>query len=141
VFSKYFGLALGLALGMTVVTTALAAEPVAQHNTNALWFENWGDLSNAELKVSMPNGEITSIQAPAGTPVFQLTGPGIQDGVYAYELTAATSEQVETVNQIDNGRGENASSSAAKPFYMNGAFHVTRGVIVTPESINEDNDG
>ena len=134
------GLVFSLALGLMSVSSALAAEPVAQHNTNAFWFENWGDLSNAQLKVSLPGGKISSVQAPVGTPVFQLTGTDIQDGVYAYELTAATSEQVEIVNPINNGRGDNAASSAAKPFYMTGVFHVQRGVIVTPETKTEDGD-
>jgi len=134
------GLILGLALGLATASTALAAKPVVQHNTNALWFENWDDLSNAELKVSIPGGKVSSVQATAGIPVFQLTGSDIQDGIYAFGLTAATSELVEIVNPIDNGRGDNAASSAVKSFYMTGVFHVQRGVIVPPETKTEDGD-
>jgi len=131
---------LALALVLGGMAPVAAAEPVPQHNTNAFWFENWGDLSNAELRIRMPNGEITNVQAGAGTPVFQLSGQGILDGVYTYELTAATSEKAEVVNQIDNGRGSDASGSAFKPFYKTGSFQVSRGVIVTPETLNEDGD-
>lgn len=129
-----------MALALFMASSALGAEPVAQHNTSALWFENWGDLRNAQLRVVMPNGKIEDVQAATGTPVFQFSGPGIQDGVYSYELSAATSEEVEIVNKIDNGRGEQASDKVAKPFYMTGVFHVSRGVIVTPETLSEDGD-
>jgi hypothetical protein len=134
------GLILGLALGLATASTALAAEPVAQHNTNALWFENWGDLTNATLKVSAPNGQMTSIESSAGTPVFQLAGTAVADGVYSYELYAATSEKAEIVNQVDNGRGDAASGSQSIPFYLSGAFQVERGVIITPEALTEDGD-
>lgn len=127
-------------MGMMFAAVGSAAEPVQQHNTNALWFENWGDMTNAMLKVSAPNGQMTSVETSSGTPVFQLTGPGIVDGMYSYELSAATSEKTEIVNQIDNGRGDNASTTEAVPFYMTGAFQVSRGVIVTPESVTEDGD-
>lgn len=125
---------------MCSASAAFSAEPVAQHNTNAFWFENWGDLSNGALRVVMPNGKMSDVQASSGTPVFQLSGTDVQDGVYAYELTAATSEQTEITNPINNGRGDKASNTAAKPFYMNGVFHVSRGVIITPEIISEDGD-
>lgn len=129
-----------VALAILAGGAGRAAEPVGQHNTNAFWFDNWGDLTNARLTVSMPNGRIESVEAAAGTPVFQLTGPNVLDGVYAYELSAATGEKVEIVNPIDNGRGDSAATTANKPFYLTGAFHVSRGVIVTPETLNEDGD-
>lgn len=128
-------------LAITVGSPAFAADPVEQHNSNALWFENWIGLSNATLKVATPNGELTEIFVASGTPVFELTGRDVLDGVYRYELTAATEEKVKIVNQVDNGRGDAASDSHAKPFYLNGVFVVSRGAIIQQTEEKEENDG
>jgi len=118
---------------------ALAASPVEQHNSNAVWFENWTGLRNASLVVAAPDGTLITIEAITGTPVFQLSGATILDGIYRYELVAATEEQVKIINPQNNGRGEAQTDSKAKPFHMNGHFTVSRGVIITPEEITEDN--
>jgi len=118
-------------------TAVWAATPVKQHNSNALWFENWTGLSNATLVVSAPDGTLTTVEAAAGTPVFQLSGAEVLDGIYRFELRAATDEQVKIINPQNNGRGEAQSDSAAKPYYMDGSFTVSRGVIITPEDISE----
>ncbi|MEP2718085.1 hypothetical protein [Pseudophaeobacter sp.] len=135
--SRLIGLGLSLGLGLATAATALTVDPVEQHNSNAVWFENWSGLSNAQLVVSAPNGKVTEVFAASGTPVFELERGATLDGIYRYELKAATEEQVEIANPIDNGRAEIASSQA-KAFYMNGSFVVSRGVIITPEEIQED---
>ncbi|PCJ07317.1 MAG: hypothetical protein COB16_11565 [Rhodobacteraceae bacterium] len=116
---------------------ALAATPVEQHNSNAIWFENWTGLRNATLVVSAPDGSLTTVEAAAGTPVFQLSGAEILDGIYRFELRAATDEQIKILNPQNNGRGEAQLDSKAKPFYMSGHFTVSRGVIIIPEEISE----
>ena len=118
---------------------AWAADPVPQHNSDAVWFENWTGLSNATLKVSAPNGKITAIQTPSGTPVFKLDRAEAMDGVYRYELSAATDEKEKIINPIDNGRGDAEQDSAAVPFYLTGQFVVSRGAIITPEEVKEEN--
>ena len=136
---KRFGSAcLGAVLTPMAALGAWAAEPVQQHNSNAVWFENWTGLSKASMIVAAPNGKIFTIFAETGTPVFQLSGEDVLDGVYRYELSAATDEKVEIVNPIDNGRGDKQSNTALKPYYMNGHFVVSRGVIITPEEIKEE---
>lgn len=115
-----------------------AADPVEQHNSNAIWFMNWIGLSNATLKVVAPNGEMTSVFAASGTPVFELDRARAMDGVYRYELSAATETRVAIVNPIDNGRGEGAPDTVAEPFYMTGQFVVARGVITKPDEMTED---
>ena len=37
-------LLLGAALGVAATLPAFAADPVQQHNSNAVWFENWSGL-------------------------------------------------------------------------------------------------
>lgn len=129
---------LGLLLSIGTAAAAWAAEPVQQHNSNAVWFENWIGLSNASMTVAAPNGKITTIFAETGTPVFQLSEGDVLDGIYRYELSAATDEKVKIVNQVDNGRGEDQSDTVAVPFYMGGHFVVSRGVIITPEETKEE---
>ncbi len=117
---------------------ASMAAPIKQHNSNAVWFDNWTGLSNATLVVVAPDGTITTVQTASGTPVFQLTGSAVLDGVYRFELRAATDEQVKIINPTNNGRGEAQLDSRAKPFLLNGNFVVSRGVIITPEEVSED---
>lgn len=122
-------------------TAAFAVDPIQQHNSNAVWFENWVGLSNATMVIAAPNGKITQIYAETGTPVFQLVRADAQDGVYRYELRAATEERVEIVNPIQSGReegGDEGDGTMAKPFYSTGFFVVERGAIITPEEIEEE---
>ncbi|MCE8008758.1 hypothetical protein [Aestuariivita sp.] len=130
-----------LAVILAMAGPVWAADPIEQHNSNAFWFENFIGLSNAQLKVTAPNGEIIVVEAASGTPVFQLSGAEALDGIYRYELGAATSELVKIVNPVDNGRGDAARDTKAKPFYTSGHFTVSRGVIITPEDIQEGDDG
>ncbi|MGJ8617208.1 MAG: hypothetical protein ACSHWS_10225 [Sulfitobacter sp.] len=129
-------------VAITAASPAYAADPMEQHNSNAFWFENWIGLSNATLKVSAPNGQLTEVFAASGTPVFELEGREVLDGAYRYELTAATEEKVKIINQVDNGRGDDQSETIAKPYNLNGVFFVSRGVIIKPaEEKEEGSDG
>ncbi|WP_323790061.1 hypothetical protein, partial [Thalassovita sp.] len=40
---------------------AAEPEPVQQHNSNAVWFENWIGLTNASMKVVDPTGKIEEV--------------------------------------------------------------------------------
>tara|TARA_R110002124_G_scaffold283104_1_gene458672 strand:+ start:465 stop:884 length:420 start_codon:yes stop_codon:yes gene_type:complete len=128
---------LSTSLAVFSAGAAWAVDPVQQHNSNAVWFENWIGLSNASMVVAAPNGKITEIFAKSGTPVFELKPGEAQDGVYRFELRAATEEKREIVNPVDNGRGEKQTESFV-PFYRTGAFFVERGVIITPEEVKEE---
>lgn len=129
------------ALAMTFVpgyAGAAEPQPVQQHNSNAVWFENWIGLTGAMMRVVAPDGQIQTVEAQSGTPVYRLDSQQSVDGVYRYEISAATEESVKIVNPIDNGRGEQAETSTKKPFYMTGHFVVSRNVIITPEDIQEE---
>lgn len=117
---------------------AVEPQPVQQNNSNAVWFENWIGLRNATMAVATPGGELISLYAATGTPVFELKGNEVLDGIYRYELSAATEEEVKIVNKINDGRGDASKDTAAKPFYVSGAFVVERGVIVQLEEIAEE---
>lgn len=125
-------------LALTGPGAAWAADPVQQHNSNAVWFENWIGLSNASLVVASPDGQISQIYAPSGTPVFELNSAEAVDGIYRYELRAATEETTRIVNPTDQGRGDAQRDSEAVPFYTTGSFVVERGAIITPKDIKEE---
>ncbi|MBV7394479.1 hypothetical protein [Mameliella sediminis] len=129
-------LATALCLGLTGM--AQAADPVAQHNSTAFWFVNWFGLNNATLDVVSPDGEITTVFAASGTPVYELDRAKAMDGVYRYELSAATENKVKIANPQNNGRGDLASDMAPEAFYLSGQFVVSRGVITTPDDISEE---
>ncbi|PYG27161.1 hypothetical protein [Pelagimonas varians] len=124
-------------LGLASFAAANTVDPVPQNNSNAVWFENWTGLSNATLVVSAPNGKVDTVFAQTGTPVYELDRGGVLDGVYRFELNAATEETAEIANPIDNGR-ESIATSQALPFHLSGSFVVSRGVIITPEDIKEE---
>ena len=130
-----------MAFGLAGPALAESPEPVQQNNSNAVWFENWQGLSNATWTIAQPDGEVVTLFAASGTPVFQLTGGAVIDGIYRYELTAATEEKVEIKNKQNNGRGEAAADHTFKPFAMSGVFHVQRGVIVAPAVLEEKEEG
>ncbi|MEP3944611.1 hypothetical protein [Ascidiaceihabitans sp.] len=131
-----FGLALGMAASVAIAKET--PKPVQQHNSNAVWFENWTGLSNTSMIIQAPDGAVTTIFAKSGTPVFQLNGDQIQDGIYRYELSAATENTVKIVNKQNNGRGDASKDSLAEAYRLNGHFTVYRGVIVTPKDVKEE---
>ncbi len=132
------GQSLTFALAMAASAVfAAPPQPVEQHNSNALWFENWNGLSNATLTVVAPGGEISEIFTAKGTPVYKLGGEKLEDGIYRYELSAATEEREKIVNKVNNGRGDKAREERAVPFFLEGSFTVYRGVIITPKELDE----
>jgi hypothetical protein len=116
-------------LGAALSANASMAEPVALTNSNALWFENWKSEFNATLRVVAPNGEFEEVTSTSGTPVFELNRSAVQEGVYTYELSAATAEKIAIVNPQNNGRGEAARDTQNVGIVINGQFIVSRGVI------------
>jgi hypothetical protein len=135
---RFLNRCLGIAAAVFIAGTAQAADPVEQHNSTALWFVNWIGLNNATLNVTSPNGEMSTIFMPSGTPVYELDRGAAMDGVYRYELTAATETIVTIVNPQNNGRGDDASDTIPESFYLTGQFVVSRGVITTPDTMTED---
>ena len=117
---------------------ALAADPVQQNNTNMVWFDNWIGLSNGMLRVADPEGYITTVTAKDGTPVYQLDADSPLDGVYRYELRAATDEKVKNRDyNADSEVANNNEEYTNVPYYRTGVFIVERGVILRPEEVAE----
>jgi hypothetical protein len=116
-----------------------ANEPIQRTNTTTLWFENWGTLSNATLTIVGPEDTRATVFTPSGSPKFSIIDlTPVADGIYSYELSAATDEKVTIKNPINNGRGKAAKKEISKPFHLNGSFIVSRGVITKKEEIIEE---
>jgi len=129
-------LALGLGLGLA--HAAHAADPVQTNNSNAVWFENWTGLSNAMMRVADPEGRTSDVRAELGTPVYLLSGDGVIDGVYRYELRAMSDEQVKNRDYSSaQNSDEEWQEYVSKPFYRTGSFMVERGVILRPEDVEQ----
>lgn len=136
---KFIGLVAGICLGLAISGSVFAGTPVERSNTNTLWFESWGALTNATLTVVSPDGERQAVFTAAGSPTFHLRDMApVMDGVYTYELSAATDEMITLKNQLDSGRGAAQKTQINKPFHLNGYFFVTRGVISMEEKYLEE---
>ena len=134
---RNISIAILLATGMSV--PAFANDPIQRTNTTSLWFENWGSLKNAYLKVLGPDGTLFEVRSEAGSPTFELRElRPVADGVYRYELTAATNKTQEIKNSLNNGRGDAERKEEAIPFQTAGFFIVSRGVITKKENIVEE---
>lgn len=131
-------LALGVTLALTA--TAQAADPIQTNNSNAVWFENWTGLSNGMMRVADPDGRITDVRAELGTPVFQLPGDEVVDGIYRYELRAMSDEMVKNRDYSSQNTDEEWQEMVPKPFYRTGSFVVSRGAILRPEDVPQEEE-
>lgn len=115
---------------------AVAPAPTLTGNTNSIWFDNWTGLSDATLKVAAPDGTITTETAASRSPVFRLKGTRIPEGIYRFELRAATQERIK-VRRNDQptpgaGQDDERPEEIPKMITVTGAFKVTRGAILLP---------
>ena len=126
-------------LGAFAFGSALyAAEPVQTNNSNTVWFENWIGLSQANMRVASPDGEVKDVFAELGTPVFTLSGNRVLDGVYRYELRASTDEKIKNRDYSKDSVLEGESEEyTVKQLYTTGSFVVERGIIVKPDDTEE----
>ncbi|MEL7115717.1 MAG: hypothetical protein AAGP08_09005 [Pseudomonadota bacterium] len=108
---------------------ALAEEVELRLQPSALSFKGGASYTNAALKITGPDDFEAEETSSRGLPVFRVTGGRFIDGVYYFSLSAATDEEVAIKRPIDNGRGDSARDSIQKPFHMDGAFRIRRGLI------------
>jgi hypothetical protein len=125
-------------VSLPAAAVAETVKPNQQYNSNSVWFENWIGLSNANMRVATPDGDIIDVFAERGSPVFVLRGRTIADGVYRYELRAATQEKVKNRNYNKDSAMGDDTEYYAKQLYITGSFMVKRGVIVAPDVNTEE---
>lgn len=125
----------------TFTIPALAADVEERLTPNALSFTGGASFTNAKLVVRGPDDYEDETTASRGLPVFRITGGRMQDGVYFYSLSAATDEEVPIKKKVDNGRGDGARDFTLKPFYKEGMFRVSRGLIEPVQQGGQQDEG
>lgn len=101
---------------------------------------------NATLTVTGPNDYYRQSFSPDTSIALNLGGLGrLADGVYYYEITAATGQTKPATAGLDNGRGELERKVQNVGITAGGTFQVRNGAIVmTPAAssrVDDDSDG
>ncbi len=96
--------------------------------------------SNATLSVSGPNGFYVRAFSESGSPSIDLIrSGGTADGLYRYEVTAASSETKTTVKPMDNGRGGADDATEKVAVSTSGSFYANGGIIADQAKMIEKN--
>jgi hypothetical protein len=126
-----FGLAAGLAVGISSTCWAQGLNATQKFTDTEIGFELAAPYSNLTLSISGPNGLHASAHNRSGSPLIDLRKLGtIDDGDYLYQLTAATDEKVPVRTALDNGRDGGPTTSILKSVSTSGQFQVKGGAIV-----------
>jgi hypothetical protein len=101
---------------------------------------------NATLTVTGPNDYYRQTFSPDKNIALNLAGLGrLADGIYTYEITAATGQTKPVTAGLDNGRGALEPSVQNVGVTVAGTFQVKNGaIVVTPAAsgrVSNDSDG
>ena len=90
-------------------------------------------LSNVTLSVSGPDDFHASVFSKTGSVALDLRkfGP-VEDGIYRYQITAATDQKLKVRTTFNNGRDAKERIAPHKSVAMGGMFRVRNGKIVKP---------
>ncbi len=135
-------LAIGLPIaGLAAETGKLQVEE--QFKDTRVGFALKDDVSNVTVVVAGPNRFRAKAFSAKGAPVLELRKFGkVSDGLYKYEITAASRDKISLVNEkLNNGRGLKARKSVSRGVSTSGSFRIVKGRIAaedpTPESKRE----
>jgi hypothetical protein len=94
--------------------------------------------TNATLRVSGPNGFYMQTFSRSGSVALQLGAAGrLPDGLYHYEVTAATAQRVPNPNRMmGSGRADEPAMVSVGTLRF-GTFNVKNGAIVLPRAVPE----
>ena len=94
-------------------------------------FSLGGVYSNATLTISGPDGFFARSFSKTGSPAVDLIKAKAKaDGIYTYEITAASGETVTIRNPQNNGRGGADRGTMKRGVSASGTFVVKGGLIV-----------
>ncbi len=95
-------------------------------------------IHNVTLRVAGPNGYTASAFSKRDVPSIELSKYGkLTDGVYQYEMTAASGEKIEIQSDLDDGRGGKSPKVIYKSIAVAGSFIVRDGKIITKNDRKE----
>lgn len=99
-----------------------------------------GKVHNTTLSVAGPGGFYAEAYAKKGVPMIKLSRYGkVDDGVYRWQVTAATSEMVDVrSNGLNNGRAASAPTRMNKGTSESGMFRVENGAILPKSDATEE---
>ncbi len=121
--------------GQTDLQTAL----VNRSRGTQVAFELTGAYSRISVRIGGPGGFHTIAYSDAGVPVIDLAKSGIPaDGIYEYEVKAATDERMPDAIRLNNGRGAVAPKPVYRTASISGSFIVIDGAIKALPDISED---
>ncbi len=84
-----------------------------------------GQVFNTTLSIAGPNGYYAQAYAKAGTPMIKLSQHGkVADGIYIWQVTAATDEMIEVP---DEGLRSGSSNSSGYLSTSPGMIRVNKG--------------
>jgi hypothetical protein len=128
------GLAAGLAFALPGAVRASDIAADKRFTDTSVGFDLKGTYSNVTLTISGPRDFHASAFARAGAPVIDLRRYGeLEDGLYTYQLTAATAERARTRTRLDDGRAASAPIEPLQSAALSGTFRVQNGAIVKPD--------
>jgi hypothetical protein len=114
-------------------TACLAAEDMVaaeQFSGANVGFLLKGPLSDVTLSVSGPDEFHASVFSRSGAVAIDLSKSGpLEDGIYHYELTAATDQPATVRPSLDDGRDPQQQIKPRKSMGMSGTFMVKDGKI------------
>ena len=128
-----FGAAALLALNLSGVGKAdtLAAQP--SFSRTVVGFVPSKAYAGGTLTVIGPNGFAASASSKGGLPSLNLVQFGaVPDGLYAYQLDAATAQLDTSAPVQNNGRARKDNVRPRRADTLSGTFLVKGGSIVTP---------
>ena len=124
------GLAAILSAGLASVGLADDLRTTERFDKTIVGFEVGGPYRNVTLTITGPNDFDASAFSARGAPSIDLRRFGaVEDGTYAYQLSAASDERATVRSKLDNGRAPGAAAPL-KSISASGTFSVKGGVIV-----------
>ena len=133
--SKATVLCLAACLAIGAAGASLADDMVASKKVGdkSVAFMLKRPLSNSTLSVSGPDDFHARVYSKSGEVAIDLGKFGaLEDGVYHYDITAATDQPAKVRTPLDNGRDAKANVAPRLGVAMSGTFTVKDGKIVEP---------
>ncbi len=130
----------------TLATPALSAEE--RFSGDVVQVVLAGQVFNTTLSVAGPGGYYAQAYAKAGMPMIKLSQHGpVADGIYIWQVTAATDELIEVRNKgLPSHRSSSSSYRRASPGMItinkgtaeSGSFRVSNGSILPKSNASEE---
>ncbi len=97
-------------------------------------------LKNITLSISGPDGFNAQVFSESAFPYIDLEQFGrVVDGIYNYQISAATDELLEVRDKLDNGRGENNRTYINKGVRQSGTFRIIDGQVALDLGMIKEN--